>query len=217
MATSKSGNAFAGKRSTARPRFHILDRNLCGQAVPHALLVFREQVDFVEDFDARLGERIKLAENLFDLNLLLFAVGGGGVADVEKYLGLGNFFKRGAKAGDERVRQVANEADRIREENAATAGQLDGTQLGIERGEHARRGKHLRTSNGVEERAFAGVGVSDKGYGGHGNGFAALALLLAHTAHGIEVELELIDAALDLAAIGFELRFTGPAGADAAA
>ena len=40
---------------------------------------------------------------------------------------------------------------------------------------------------------------------------------LAHAAHGFEIELELIDAALNAAAIGFELGFAGSAGADAAA
>ena len=39
-------------------------------------LIFWEQVDFVEHFDARLGETFKLAENFFDLRLLFFAVGG---------------------------------------------------------------------------------------------------------------------------------------------
>ena len=77
--------------------------------------------------------------------------------------------------------------------------------------------QHLRAGDAVEERAFAGVGVADQGDGGHGNRLAALALLLAHAAHGFEIELELIDAALDAAAIGFELGFAGSAGADAAA
>ena len=69
----------------------------------------------------------------------------------------------------------------------------------------------------VEERAFAGVGVADQGDGGHRDGFAALALLAAHAAHGIQIALELVDAALDAPAVGFELGFAGAARADAAA
>ena len=69
----------------------------------------------------------------------------------------------------------------------------------------------------VEERAFARVGVADQGDRGHGNGLAALALLAAHAAHGFQIALELIDAALDATAVGFELRLAGSAGADAAA
>jgi len=75
----------------------------------------------------------------------------------------------------------------------------------------------VRAGEGVEERALAGVGVADERDGGHGDGFATLALLAAHAADGLEIELELVDSALDAAAIGFELGFAGSAGADAAA
>ena len=47
--------------------------------------------------------------------------------------------------------------------------------------------------------------------------FAALALLFAHPANGFEIFFEMVDAALDAAAIGFKLRFAGSAGTDAAA
>ena len=133
-----------------------------------------------------LARDFELAENFFDLGLLFFAIGGCGVADVEQHLGLRDFFKRGAKAGDQRVGQVADEADRVRQQNATAAGQLDGAQFGIERGEHARRGKHLRAGDAVEERAFARVGVADECDGRHGNSFAALALLAAHAADTLQ-------------------------------
>ena len=180
-------------------------------------LVLRQQINLVQNFDAGLGERFELAENFFDLRFLLFAIGGGSVANVEEHLGLRNLFERGAKAGDQRVRQIADEADRVRQQNAAAAGQLNGPQFRIERGEHARRRKHLRAGDRVEQRAFAGVGVADECDGGHGNRLAALALLAAHAAHRVKIALELIDAALNAAAIGFELGFAGPASADAAA
>ena len=85
-----------------------------------------------------LREAFELAEDLLDLSLLLLAIGGGGVAHVEQHLGLRDLFERGAEAGDKRVGQVADEADRVGQQDAAAAGQLDGAQLGIERGEHAR-------------------------------------------------------------------------------
>ena len=62
-----------------------------------------------------------------------------GVADVQQHLGLRHLFERGAKAGDQRVRQVADEADRVGQQHLAAAGQFDGAQFGVERGEHARR------------------------------------------------------------------------------
>jgi len=102
-------------------------------------LALRQQINLVQDFNSRLGERIKLAENFLDLRLLLFAIGGGSVADVKKHLGPRNLFKRGAEAGDERVGQIANEADRVRQQNPAAAGQLNCPQFRIEGGKHARR------------------------------------------------------------------------------
>ena len=148
---------------------------------------------------------------------MLFAVGGGSVTYVEQKLGLGDFFERGAEAGDEGVGQVADEADRVRQKNAAAAGQLDGAQFGIERGEHARGRENVCAGEGIEERAFAGVGVANESDRGHGNRFAALALLLAHAADGFKILFEMVNAALDAAAIGFELRFARSARTDAAA
>ena len=136
---------------------------------------------------------------------------------MEEHLSLRDLFKRGAEAGDESVGKIADEADSVREKDAAAAGKLDGAKFGIERGEHARGREHLRTGDGVEERAFAGVGIANESNGGNGDGFAALALLAANAADGVERELEVIDAALDAAAIGFELGFAGTASADAAA
>ena len=215
MAASSASNAFAGERGERYRAFTFwTEVRACSE---RRALVCGEQIDFVEDLDARLGERVELAENFFDLRLLLFAVGGGGVADMKQQLGLRDLFERGAEAGDERVRQVADEADRVGQENAAAAGQLDGAQFGIERGEHARRRENMRAGERIEERALAGVGVADEGDRGHGNRFAALALLAAHAADGFEIDFELVDAALDAAAIGFELGFAGSAGTDAAA
>jgi len=69
----------------------------------------------------------------------------------------------------------------------------------------------------IKECAFAGVGVTDERNGRHGNCFAAPSLLAADAAHGFEIDFELIDAALDAAAIGFKLGFAGSPGADSAA
>ena len=179
--------------------------------------MFREQIDFIEDLDAGFGETFELAEDFFNLRLLLFTVSGSGVADVKKDFGLLHFFEGGAKAGDERVRQVTDESDRVGEENAAAAGQLDGAEFGIERGEHARRRENMGAGERIEERTLSGIGVADDGDCGHGNRFAALALLAAHAADRFEIDFELVDATLNAAAIGFELGFAGSAGADAAA
>ena len=53
--------------------------------------------------------------------------------------------------------------------------------------------------------------------GSDGDGFAALALLAANAADIFQLLLNMANAAIDFAAIGFQLSFTGAAGADAAA
>src|SRR5579863_123838 len=136
---------------------------------------------------------------------------------MEQNLGLLYFFERRPKAGNQRVRQVPDKADRVAEQHAAAAWQFDPSQLGIERGEHARRLQHLCTSHPIEQRAFARIGVADQRHRGHRYSLAALALLAPNTLYRIEIEFDLVDAPLNLAAIGFELCFTGSAGADTTA
>ena len=75
----------------------------------------------------------------------------------------------------------------------------------------------MRAGQPVEERALAGVGVAHQGHSRNRNGLAPLALLTANALHRVEIDLQLVDAPLNLAPIGFELRFAGPARADAAA
>ena len=80
-----------------------------------------------------------------------------------------------------------------------------------------RRLEHAGLGEGVEEGALAGVGVADQGDDGHGDGLAALALLAADAPDGFELLLDVVDAQIDLAAVGLELGFAGAPGADAAA
>ena len=69
----------------------------------------------------------------------------------------------------------------------------------------------------VEEGALSGVGVADQRDRGHGNGLPAFALQTAYAADRFQLAAKLHQAALDLAAIGFKLRFTRAACADATA
>ena len=70
---------------------------------------------------------------------------------------------------------------------------------------------------GVEERGFASVGVADQRDHGDRDGFTALALLRTDAAHVLDLLLDVLDAAMNFAAVGFELGFARSAGADAAA
>jgi hypothetical protein len=88
---------------------------------------------------------------------------------------------------------------------------------GIERGEHALLGKDMGIGQGVKQRRLTRVGVSGEGQGGQRYGGALLALQVARRADFLEILFELVDALADSPTVGFELRFAGASGADAAA
>ena len=121
-----------------------------------------KQVDLVEHLDDRFFGDVEFGEHLLDLSFLLIGKWAGGVAHVEQKLGAFDLFKRGAKAGDERVGQVADESYGIRQKDLAARGELQLAQLGVKRGEHARGLEDAGLRECVEERALAGVGVPDK-------------------------------------------------------
>ena len=115
------------------------------------------------------------------------------------------------------MRQVADEADGVREQDLAARRKLQLPELGIKGSEHAAGLKHASLGEGVEERALASVGIADERDDRDGNGLATLPLLMADAANGVELGLDVIEAKIDLAAIGFELSFPRAAGSDAAA
>src|SRR6202789_531440 len=115
------------------------------------------------------------------------------------------------------MRETADEADGVGKQDFAATGQLNGAKLWIKRGEHTRRGQHVRTGKAVEESALAGVSITHKRDRRYRNCFAALTLLPTYAPDIFDIELQVIDAALDAAPVHFELRFTRAAGANTSA
>jgi hypothetical protein len=134
---------------------------------------------------------------------------------VEKNFGSLDLFEGGAEARNECVGKVADEADGIGEQDLAAGRKLQLPKFGVESGEHAGRFEHTGLGEGIEEGALAGVGVADEGDHGDRDCLAALPLLVADAADGVELGLDLVDAKVDLAAIGLELGFARAAGSDA--
>ena len=107
-----------------------------------------EQVDLVPDLDQRASSGIdaELAQHSLDVVRLRLAVFVGDVAHVQDQVGLDHLLERGAEGGDQRGRQVGDEADRVGQDRLGAVRQLDRAQGRIERreqhvgGEHARRG-----------------------------------------------------------------------------
>ena len=92
--------------------------------------------------------------------------------------------------------------------------QRDVPHRGIERRKHARVGRHLGAREPVEERRFAGVRVADQRDGGERNRLPLPALRAAAAANALQIVAQFLDAAVDSAAVGFQLRFARTARSD---
>ena len=72
----------------------------------------------------------------------------GRVGHVQQQVGLPGLFQRGLEAGDQMVRQVADEPDRVAQQHRPPAGQLPAAGAGVERGEQGvlRRTRRRRSA-----------------------------------------------------------------------
>ena len=68
--------------------------------------------------------------------------------------------------------------------------------------------------DGIEQRGLAGVGVAHDGHHGDLVFHAALALSTPDPAHLLQLRLELVDLAVDMAAVRLQLGLAGALGAD---
>jgi hypothetical protein len=73
------------------------------------------------------------------------------------------------------------------------------------------------TRQPIEQRALAGIGITHQCHCGHRYGFATLPLLSPNALYRVEIDLELIDPALNFAAVCLKLRLARPSRSDAAA
>ena len=135
------------------------------------------------------------------------------VHDVQQQPGLPGLFQRRLERGDQMVRQVADEADRVAEQDAAPLLDVPLAGARVERREELVLDVDAGPGQGVHERALAGVGVADQRDGMFLAAAGHLALLAR--LHLVQAVLEVADAQLDEPAVLFELRFAGAARADA--
>src|SRR5207248_8842700 len=93
---------------------------------------------------------------------LLLGVRAARIDDVQEQAGLPGFFERRLERSDQMMRQIADEADRVTEQDAAPVRDLPGPGAGVERREELVAGHHFAAGELVEQRALAGVGVADE-------------------------------------------------------
>ena len=135
----------------------------------------------------------------------------GDVAHMQHQIGLDHLLQRGAEGGDEHGRQIGDEAHRVGQDDAPAARQPELAHGRIERLEHLVLGGHGRAGQAVEERRLAGVGVADDGHDRQRDALAPRPMQRARAHHAGELPTDGVDAVLDQAAVGFDLRLAGAA------
>ena len=156
------------------------------------------------------------SQDLQDVRGLMRRVGRRSVHHVQQQRGLNHLFQRGAECLHQRSRQIADETDRIAEQHLAARGQRDVPHSRIERGKHSCISNHRSARQAIEQRGFSRVRVAHQRDSRKRHRLPLVALRPAAGAHVLEFVAEFLDAAMDSAAIGFQLRFAGTSGADSA-
>ncbi len=136
---------------------------------------------------------------------------------MQQQVGFARFLQRRAECGDQFVRQVAHESDGIGERRLEAGRQVQAAHRRIERREQLVGCIRVGAREAIEQGRLAGVGVTDQRDRRHLLPLALLPRGLTLLQHLLDAIVEGLDALADQAAVGFELGFTRPAQADAAA
>ena len=115
------------------------------------------------------------------------------------------------------MRKFAQKTDGVGEQKALVVGQRQAPGGRIERREKFVLGDHVRAGQEIEQRRFAGIGVTNHGRHRPLMALAALALHRTNFPHPFEFALQPPDPFLHPPPIDFQLRFARTARADAAA
>ena len=158
--------------------------------------------------------RAELFDQLVHDLRLLEPVRVGNVDDVQKKIGVFELFKRCLERLDQLVRQLSNEADRVGDHDIQRVGHREKARRRIQR---VKTGGYSRECPRRSARSGAltcRVCVADDGDGRDLILAAAVALRRAHAAHLLKIGFELVDLAVDVAAVGLKLGFAGALRAD---
>lgn len=164
-------------------------------------------VGFVEDGDDAFFVGAEFLEHGEGGGVVRGDVGRGDVEDVYQEIRYNGFLERGFEGFDEAVREAADEAHGVGNEEFLVAAQEELAGGGVEGGEEFVLGEDVGAGEGVDEGGFAGVGVADNGGGGHGHALAFVALHGALLANFGQLFFEARDAVAHEAAVLFELGF----------
>ncbi len=171
-------------------------------------------VDLIQQQDLGFALHADIFKDVVHRAELLLGMRVADVKHVQEQVGMDGLLERRLETGDQVVRQVADETDRVAEHHLGAALQSPRSGFGVERGEEFVVGISAGGGDGVEERALACVRVADDA---DREMLAIPRLDQARLAlvDYLDLVLELADALAHQAAVGFELGFTGAASANA--
>ena len=138
---------------------------------------------------------------------LLVGIQRRGVDDVDEQVGFGRHLERRLERLDELVGQLADEPDGVGEQHRLATGEVEAPGRGVERCEQPVLHQHTGIGEVVEQGRLAGVGVARRWrHGARRERRRRLRWLTRWRSIILQVGFELVDAALDAAAIDLELR-----------
>ena len=115
------------------------------------------------------------------------------------------------------VRQITDKADGVRQKQLRAVRHFKFSRCRVKRCKQLVLRKDARTRQRIEQRGFAGVGITGDSNLGQSRFLALLALCCARRLEIADVLLQRGNAAPDMSAVGFQLGFTGTARTDTAA
>ena len=174
-------------------------------------------IGLVQGNDGGPAGQLELGEQALHRRHLVLDPGVARVHDVDQQIGFGQLLQRGLERGHQLMRELADEADGVGEDERGVAGRADQPCRRIQRDEEPIRGDPPGSRQLIEQGGLAGVGVADEGDHRIAGGLAAVAHEPAMHPHPLELLAELLDAVADDPAVRLELGLAGSPGPDAAA
>ena len=174
-------------------------------------------VRLVERVDHGLVLRAQRGEHVAHDVALRIDLFGGGVGHDDQQIRQRGLLQRGTERVDERVRQLADEADRVHEQELPALRRAHAARDGIERREELVLGHDARLGQPVEQRGLAGVRIAHQRHDGHGVALAPRAPDRALRAQVVDLAAQVGHALADAPPVHLQARLARAARADAAA
>ena len=184
-----------------------------GVALQQFAILGGHQVDLVPDLQhaALVHVHAQALEHLAHVGGFGVAVGTCDVAYVQDDVGLAHLFQGRAEGFHQFVRQVGDEAHRVRQDGRPAVGEVQHPQGGVESGEEHVLGHDLGLGQAVEQGRLAGVRVADQRHDRIGPALSRRTLQGARAAHLHQLLLQSPDLFRQQPAVGFDLGLAGAA------